>query len=179
VKLLQRHANQSGFTLVELVMVVVILGILSAYALPRFADLGQEAKIAKLNALHGVIKSTAGIVTSVAFSEGIKDGSMNFEGNNVNIAGGHPTAQDNATFRYLIDFSSVGTGKGTAHICQDDWCSRGNQGSLGIAGATSNRNMVIWINGVSFNDNCYVWYHNGFVSGGDNKIASGVVSSGC
>ena len=171
--------KQAGFTLIELVMVIVILGVLSAFALSRFSDLSQEAKISKLNALHGTIKSSVGIATSVAFSKNIKDGVMDFEGNNVNIAGGHPTAQDAATFRYLIDFSYIGTGKAKAHVCQDDWCSRGNQGSLGVTGATSNRNIVIWINSTSFNDNCYVWFHNGFVAGGDNKIASGIVSTGC
>ena len=160
-------------------MVIVILGVLAAFALPRFADLSTEAKIAKLEAMHGSIKSAAGIATTVAFSQNISNGVLNFEGNNINIAGGHPTAQDGATFQYLIDFSNIALGRPRSYVCQEDWCSRGNQGSLGIPGASSNRNFVVWINGTTFNDNCFVWYHNGYVSGGDNQIASGIVSSGC
>jgi len=38
--------NQKGFTLVELVIVIVIIGILAAIAIPKFADLSNSAKIA-------------------------------------------------------------------------------------------------------------------------------------
>jgi len=56
--------NQKGFTLIELVIVIVILGILSAFALPRFADLGGDARSATLQGAQGAVKSAASIAHS-------------------------------------------------------------------------------------------------------------------
>lgn len=56
--------NQQGFTLIELIMVIVILGILAATALPKFVDLGSDARKASLKGLEGSIRSAVSIVKS-------------------------------------------------------------------------------------------------------------------
>tara|TARA_R110001599_G_C11777059_1_gene612053 strand:+ start:13 stop:534 length:522 start_codon:yes stop_codon:yes gene_type:complete len=63
--------KSSGFTLIELILVIVIIGVLSAFALPRFADLSSSAKIATLESIAGSMRSTVGIIRSKAYAQGL------------------------------------------------------------------------------------------------------------
>ena len=85
-------SNSNGFTLIELVLVIVILGILAAFAFPSFVNLGGNAKFASISSALGVIKSTGSIVHSKAITSGIEDGVITLEGTAITVAGGYPIA---------------------------------------------------------------------------------------
>lgn len=62
--------NQQGFTLIELVLVIVILGILAVAALPTFTDMSTQAATASMNGVVGAVRSGIGIYYSNELAQG-------------------------------------------------------------------------------------------------------------
>jgi MSHA pilin protein MshA len=84
-----RHAG--GFTLIELIVVIVLLGILSAVALPKMMDMGPSARAASINALAGSVKTAVAMFKGQSLVQGL----------------GAPGTQANITYMTLSDGSKV------------------------------------------------------------------------
>ncbi len=92
--------SQGGFTLIELVVVITILGILAAFAVPRFAALEGTARTAAIQSLGGSVRSGAALSHALWLAQGNPAATtVTMEGQTITMANGYPNA---ATIRNTI-----------------------------------------------------------------------------
>ena len=76
-----KQQAQKGFTMIELVIVIAILGILAAFALPRFANFTQDARSSRMQSITGTYNAAIGIVKAKFIAGGSQGNTVTFEGN--------------------------------------------------------------------------------------------------
>ncbi|MDD5376000.1 prepilin-type N-terminal cleavage/methylation domain-containing protein [Acidithiobacillus sp.] len=93
---MQKHSSEQGFTLIELIVVIVILGILAAFAIPRFVNLQDDARRSVLQGVSGSLQAASALVYSKSLINGTAStasSSANIgQGVTIATAFGYPTA---------------------------------------------------------------------------------------
>lgn len=149
--------NNGGFTLIELIVVIVILGILAVTAAPKFIDLQSDARLATLNGMKAAINSAVSLTygkSLVTGEEKKEEGSITINGSPVTVCYGYPCAAATKIQGVLDigDFNAC-----TAGVA-GDWCFED--------GTADDSSIKIFVaNGYSSGSKCYVEYKQPDASG--------------
>jgi MSHA pilin protein MshA len=153
--------KKKGFTLIELVVAIVILGMLAVTAAPKFIDLTSDARVSALEGMKGVLSSGTDMIYMKAIIDKQTKGIGSIVAGTITISlhSGYPTGYWQGSMRYI---AGLGTVNYSTRLSDLEWCGRANQQSL-PSGVKPTLPVVIgkvFPKGYSYNDQCGVYYIN-------------------
>lgn len=91
--------KEKGFTLIELIIVIIILGILAVTAAPKFIDIQTDARASVMQGVKGSIDSAMTLVHAKALVSGVTTGTLasgaiTIDGESITLLNGYPTSGD-------------------------------------------------------------------------------------
>lgn len=127
-----------GFTLIELVIVMAIIGLLAVVVLPRFINLTGDARGARINGALGSVRSAAVIAHGTALARNLGNGATTVaaEGGTITIINGYPTANAGG----ILFAAQVTTGVGGDYVLVGGGPLVGNTATIQAIGAVAPAN---------------------------------------
>lgn len=171
--------RDQGFTLVELVIVIIILGILAATAVPKFINISNAATISKLEGMQAAMRSGTNMIYSKAVIENksTDEATITIDDAVIKLHSGYPVANWINGIRYIVNLDAVYFSE-PDDICDVDWCGRGSRHIIpsGIEAPDPGEIGKVFPKGYSFNDECGVYYRN---NADGSKSDIGLETKGC
>ena len=170
-------SNNSGFTLIELVVVIVILGMLSITALPKYINIKSDANIAVISGAIGAIKSSVSLFKSKTLTSG-NGFSTEVEFSGVKGSRYQPWAATATETSFSAGYSSPPEIFEGAGLNVEDWAYRIYVSSASYAVVAAPRNVLDKAEpteGEVKATNCYFIYH--WKESGEPLLT--VITSGC
>lgn len=172
--------QQAGFTFIELVMVIIIIGLLSVTAAPKILSLKSETKASVLTNIAGAMEASLDLVYATAIIEGKTEGQQTiiYNGHNLKLYNGYPLIDGTSSFTELntqltswldldvVDRNTARDNRDAAQFFSDKW-SEENQMYLFFTEDYDQKNVIF---------ECQIMYENQI---GKAEIQVRVLDSAC